>query len=99
MTSDFEQPRLAAPRGGRKWLATLLVGSAAVAIGIAAFFFLAVALVVGSVLAAIIALRFWWRLRALKRKAARSGPLEGEYSVVAREETAPPNDAERRPSR
>jgi predicted lipid-binding transport protein (Tim44 family) len=52
------------------------------ALAVAAFFFLTVALVVGTVLAAVIAVRVWWVLRRVRAQREAAAALEGEYSVV-----------------
>ena len=50
----------------------------------AAFFFLAIALVAAVSIALIVGLRVWWVMRRVRAQAAASAPLEGEYSVVER---------------
>jgi membrane protein implicated in regulation of membrane protease activity len=85
-----EQPRLLTSQsGGRNWLQRALVTSALVVIGagllVLMFFFVTVALVAGALLAAIIALRFWWVTRRIRAKMRRDQPLEGEYTVVRHE--------------
>jgi predicted lipid-binding transport protein (Tim44 family) len=86
--------------GGRNWLARVLVTTlgVVVAIGLAvtAFFFLTVALVVGTFLVAIIAVRWWWMMRRLRARQQVTGPLEGEYTRVRDADShAPVNDPRR----
>ena len=73
---------LAAPR---TWLARAAFAVLGVAIAVLAFFFLAVAMVVGAVIALVIAVRWWWLVRKVKAARAASGPIEGEYTVVDRD--------------
>jgi protein-S-isoprenylcysteine O-methyltransferase Ste14 len=51
------------------------------AVLVAAFFFISIALVAGALLAGVILLRFWWLRRQL-RKAHEDSYVEGEYRVV-----------------
>lgn len=71
---------------GRNWLSRALVTTLGLALGLAlavvAFFFLTVALVVGTLLAAVIAVRVWWVLRRARAQREAAAALEGEYSVV-----------------
>lgn len=62
---------------------------------VTAFFFLTVALIAGAILALIIAVRWWWLMRKLRARAAASGPLEGEYTVI--EEGSRTDSQPRRP--
>jgi hypothetical protein len=47
-----------------------------------AFLFVTLAVVVGSVLAIGIALRWWWIARRLRAAHKATAPLEGEYRVL-----------------
>ncbi|GEM_PF-6219308 len=58
------------------------------ALFVLAFFFVAVALIVGAVIASIALVRWWWRSRKLA-SARSDGALEGEFIVVERSERAP----------
>jgi hypothetical protein len=83
-------PRLLTYQGrSRNRLQRALVMSALVVLGagllILTVFFVTVALAAGAVLAAIIAIRFWWIGRRIKRQSARHQPIEGEYQVVHRD--------------
>ena len=69
----------------RTWLGRAAFAVLGLAIVALAFFFLAIAVVVGSVIALVIAVRWWWLVRKLKAKRAASGPLEGEYTVLDRD--------------
>jgi membrane protein implicated in regulation of membrane protease activity len=68
------------------WLRTVLLSVAGIAILALAFFFLALAVVTGAVLASAIALRWWWVTRRLRHRqqAQRRSVLEGEYQVIER---------------
>ena len=68
---------------GRSWLARVLVTTVGLVLAVTAFFFLTVALVVGTLLVAIIALRVWWIMRRIRSQQAAAGPLEGEYMRVS----------------
>ena len=69
----------------QRWLRTVawtVVGVALLALG---FFFALIALAVVSVLIAVIALRWWWITRSLRRAASSADTVvEGEYRVVER---------------
>ncbi|HSQ02421.1 MAG TPA: hypothetical protein VLN59_00210 [Burkholderiales bacterium] len=71
------------------WLRTALVTVAGIAILVLAFFFLAIAVVTGAVLAAGIGVRWWWLTRRVRRQAQRNSVLEGEYQVIERRENWP----------
>jgi len=87
-TSDMRDPRLLSSpqRGPGRWFQSGLQRVAIVLIGltlaVAAFFFLAIALVAAISIALVVGARVWWVMRRLRAKAAASAPLEGEYSVV-----------------
>jgi predicted lipid-binding transport protein (Tim44 family) len=72
--------------GGRNWLGRVLVTTVGLALvlvfAVAAFFFLTVALVVGTLLVSVIAVRWWWAMRRIRSERAASGPLDGEYTIV-----------------
>jgi hypothetical protein len=67
---------------GRNWLARVLVTTLGLVLAVTAFFFLTVALVVGTLLVAIIAVRWWWAMRRIRAQQEASAALEGEYTVV-----------------
>jgi membrane protein implicated in regulation of membrane protease activity len=71
--------RLAGPR---TWLARAAFAVVGLAVAVLAFFFLAVALMIGAVVVLVFAVRWWWLVRKVKAARAAAGPLEGEYSVV-----------------
>ena len=72
---------------GRSWLARVLVTTLglvlAVGLAVTAFFFLTVALVVGTFLVTIIVVRWWWLMRRLRARQQATAALEGEYSRVS----------------
>jgi membrane protein implicated in regulation of membrane protease activity len=76
------------------WLQRVLITSALAVLGAALLvlmvFFLTIALAAGAVLAAIIALRFWWVGRRIRASRRRDAPLEGEYTVVRRDDERDP---------
>lgn len=78
--------------GGRNWLGRVLVTTLGLVVAVTAFFFLTVALVVGTLLVGIIAVRVWWAMRRIRAQREASGPLEGDYTIV------PERDARRDPS-
>lgn len=51
------------------------------AVLVAAFFFIGIALIAGAILAGVILLRFWWIKRKL-RQTREDSYVEGEYRVV-----------------
>ena len=87
-TSDTRDPRLlSSPRDGPgRWfqsgLQRALLAVIGLTVAVAAFFFLAVALVAATAIALVVGARVWWVMRRVRAKAAASAPLEGEYSVV-----------------
>jgi hypothetical protein len=71
------------PRGSwLTWLLLLPLIAVAVVFGLVVF--LAVLALVAVVLVSVFA-RLWWLQRKLKKQAAHSGALEGEYIVVREE--------------
>ena len=48
---------------------------------VAAFFFIGIALIAGTVLAAIMLARWWWLARRLRREQTQTY-MEGEYTVI-----------------
>ena len=75
--------RLAAPR---TWLARVAFAAVGLAVAVLAFFFLAIALMVGAVLALVLAVRWWWIVRKVRAARAAAGPIEGDYVVVERDD-------------
>ena len=75
-------PLLTSPWRARNWLQRALIGVIGLAFAVMAFFFITAVLIVGTVAAAAIALRFWWHVRKLRAAQKAAGPLEGEYTVV-----------------
>ncbi len=80
------------------WIARLLLTLTTVALVIAGFFFLTVALVAGALIALVISVRLWWVMRKIKRahadlraaaSASEKSVVDGEYQVLERESTAP----------
>lgn len=66
----------------KSWVGRAVLAVVGIVIAVGAFFFLTIALIAGAILAAAIALRFWWVMRRVRKTVAASGPLEGEYTVV-----------------
>jgi hypothetical protein len=66
----------------RSWSQRVLLTLLGAALVMFAFFFITVALIAGSVLAAGIALRWWWIVRRLRAAQKASAPLDGEYTVL-----------------
>ena len=70
----------------RTWLTrALLIASGAIVVAIGVFF-ITIALVIGSVLALAIAVRWWWFTRRLREARGAAAPLEGEYTILERAE-------------
>jgi hypothetical protein len=84
----YVEPRLPHARGRGSWLQRALLVLVATALAIVATVFLTVALIAGAVLALVIGVRWWWTVRKLREQVKASGPLEGEYSVIERDESA-----------
>ena len=85
----------------RSLLERIVIGILLLAVLVLGFFFLVAALIglsLGSILAAVILLRFWWVKRKLAR-AAEDEFITTEYTVVERESLDPPpvNADESRP--
>jgi hypothetical protein len=79
----FSDPRLLeAPRRRTRWLQRAAIVAAGAIFVVSAFFFLAVAVVAGTILAIGVGVRIWWGLRRLRAQAKAAGPLEGEYTIV-----------------
>lgn len=83
-------PLLTYRTGGRNWLQRAALTALGLAVIVLAFFFLTVALVAGALLAAVIAVRFWWIMRKVRAAQKASAPLEGEYTVTDRAELREP---------
>ena len=74
---------LPGPRShGRAWLQKAIIVAVGLSLAFVAFFFIAVALVVGACLALGLAVRWWWVMRRLRAEHKAAGPLEGEYAVI-----------------
>jgi NhaP-type Na+/H+ or K+/H+ antiporter len=84
------EPLLLTFSGSRGWLTRVVITLVGLALGVAAFFFLTVALLIGTCLAAVVAVRWWWVLRRIRSEQAASAALEGEYRVVRDSELRPP---------
>ena len=69
---------------GRNPLERILFGIVAAALLVLGFFFLAAALVMGALFAAVLVARVWWASRKI-RKAAEREIIAAEYSVIERE--------------
>jgi hypothetical protein len=69
-------------RGGPNWLARALLISAGAVLAAISIFFITIALIAGSVLAVVIALRWWWVTRRLRAARSAEAALEGEYTIV-----------------
>ena len=67
----------------------IVLAAAALALVVLGFFFLAVALTAGAVLAGVILIRLWWLQRRI-RKAEEARYLTTEYTVVDRERPKSP---------
>jgi Flp pilus assembly protein TadB len=63
------------------WLERLLVFLASASLAVLGFFFLTVALIAGTLVAAAVLVRWWWLSRRLRHARAQA-TLEGEYEVV-----------------
>ena len=80
----------------RSWLGRVALALLGIVIVVLGFFFFAVALVAGALLAAVIGARLWWRMRKL-RQQVDADIVEGEYQVVEHVETRaalPPHSSE-----
>ena len=89
MDDRTTSPRLTQRGGNRLKRAAFAVLGLCVAAVFAtlAFFFITVALVAGALLALVIAVRWWWAMRRIRAAREAAGPLEGEYTVVDRQNT------------
>jgi hypothetical protein len=76
--------RLQGPRPN--WPQRFMLALLGAALVVCGFFFIAVVLVAGSVLAIAIALRWWWIVRRLRAAQKAAAPLEGEYRVLEHDE-------------
>jgi len=74
-------------RGLGRWLQRALLAALGAVLVIVAFFFLTIALIVGSFLALALGLRWWWHIRKLRAQARATDALEGEYTVLERTDT------------
>lgn len=79
---------------GNSLIARLLIGVITLTLVIVGFFFLAMALAIGAVVALVFGARLWWMLRKLKNiqaaaaVAAEANVLEGDYHIVEHESTS-----------
>ncbi len=89
MNHDKDPRVLFFTAGGGNWLQRIAVFLLAATIAVLVFLFLTIALAVGALLAAVIAVRWWWLARKLHSSPGQ-GTFEGEYVVIehAREERA-----------
>ena len=86
MHTDPHIHLLASPRSrAGRWLQRVVLAIAAASFVLVAFFFLTVAVIVGTFIALAIGARLWWLTRKLRAQAKASAALEGEYVVVERE--------------
>ena len=67
---------------GRNWLQRAVITVVGAAFIVVGFFFLTAVLIAGALLATVVAVRFWWVLRKVRKAREAAGPLEGEYTVV-----------------
>ncbi len=77
------------------WLSYLIMLPFVVGAVVVGFFFFTALLALFSVIVSLVALRFWWLRRKLRRQAAGQGPaprsgrdggaLEGEYIVITKD--------------
>ena len=73
------------------WISRILVALITTALLILGFFFLTVALIAGTIVAAIFGARLWWTLRKLKRAQndadieADANIVDGDYRVIEHE--------------
>ena len=82
MNQTHDQHFLGGPARSASWLQRVLFIMIGTVFAITAFFFLAVAIAAGAVIALGVGLRWWWVLRRIRARAKASEALEGEYSVV-----------------
>ena len=73
------------------WITRILLTLTTVTLVVLGFFFLAVALAIGALVALVIGVRLWWTIRKLKRAQSASDSVtgttgarvvEGEYQVI-----------------
>lgn len=76
------------------WMTRALLTLTTVALVVLGFFFLTIALAVGTLVALVIGVRLWWTIRKLKRAQSVSDSVtgtagdrvvEGEYQVIEHE--------------
>ena len=77
----YHDTRLLTFRGGN-WIQRGFLALAGVAFIVIAFFFVTVALIVGTFVALAIGARLWWAMRKLRAQAKASEALEGEFRVI-----------------
>jgi O-antigen/teichoic acid export membrane protein len=56
-----------------------------VAVAALALFFLTFALIIGAVIALVLAARWWWIMRRARAAHKAAGSIDGEYTVVERD--------------
>ena len=79
----YHDTRLLTFRGGN-WIQRGFLALAGVAFILITFFFVTVAVIVGTFVALGIGARLWWAMRKLRAQAKASEALEGEFTVVER---------------
>ena len=70
---------------GRNWILRGAFALIALAVFVLAFFFVTLALAAGTVLALVVAVRWWWLTRRVRAALKAAAPLEGAYRVVDRD--------------
>ena len=85
---ERHDPRLPNYPGRRtSWLQRAVLAVLGAALAVTAFFFLVFALIAGALIALGVGIRFWWVLRKVREQAKASAALEGEYTVIEREDS------------
>lgn len=75
---------------GRSLLGRVLLGIATLAVAVLLFFFVAAALVVGTVAGIALLARLLWLKRGLKQEERQTEVITTEYTVIERETPAQP---------
>jgi hypothetical protein len=79
---NSREPLLLTFSGPRSWLGRVAVTLVGLTLAVAAFFFLTLALIAGTVLLGVLAVRWWWALRRIRSEQAAAAALDGEYTVI-----------------